>query len=96
MEDKLYICIYLDQIRGVFTEEFLDNCNLCYVELPKEIVFDFFKEECMAAFKSDHDEGISEYGLFEEWLDEYIADDTDGLYDYATVRGVIPLIDSFL
>ena len=70
------VCIYADTTQGLFTEEECELDNLVYVWFPSEIVRAFYEEMV------DHN------GTFEEWYnEEYTADDTCELYDYAKRNG---------
>lgn len=92
MENTLIITVYTT-ISMPFSDDFLNEINMVNIELPMKIVFDFFRSECLKDFRPDYNEGISDRGLFDEWLDEYTADDTQGLWEYAKEHGVDPKID---
>ncbi len=72
--------------------EYIDTTddNLAEIEIPKDKLFKWFKENILEDFKGD-DTSISEEGLFEEWLDEYTADDTVTLY--ADMKQFITCLD---
>ena len=55
--------------------------NLCTIMVPYGILLAWFKEFVLESFRGD-DSSVSDEGLLEEWLDEYTADATVGLYDY--------------
>ena len=61
--------------------------NLLYIEAEEPVIFAWFTETALDSFKPDKEEGVSDKGLFEEWLHEYTADDTVGLYDWIINRG---------
>ena len=90
------IDVYADST-GLFTQSFvnrMDN-NMITIEVDEEIVYDYFKENCLYYFRTDVDEGLSDRAVFEEWLEEYTCDDTDGLYKYVVkqMNGDAPIID---
>ena len=93
----MMIDVYADST-GLFTEDLLNrmDSNMIAVEVDDEIVHKFFIEECLEDFRPDVDEGVSDDGLFEEWLDEYTCDDTEELYEYACEKGKRPLIDGWV
>ncbi len=78
--DVLAITVYYDNVKADY-EEKEDGENLTEIILPKDKVFEWFKKHILENFRPDVDEGVSDKGLFEEWLDEYTADDTEGMYD---------------
>lgn len=88
--DTLLICIYADETQ-VFTDDFCNMNNLIYVEIPRDIVFGFFKENVLADFRTEED--LSDEALFEDWLLEYTADDTIGLWQYSLYHTYQPLIN---
>ena len=62
--------------------------NISTIEITEECLFNWFKENVISYFRNEHDnKGISDRGLFDEWLDEYLIDETVGLYDYAVCNG---------
>ena len=83
----IWICVYTDTLVGYPThlyDDSLDDYNLSYIEVKEDVLFDWFKANILEDFRADFDiaEGISDRGVMDEWLDEYTADDTVGLYDY--------------
>ena len=89
------VAIYTDSTR-LFTDEFIErNGNLCYVDISDFYLEKFFEDEILSSFRPDVDEGVSIKGLFEEWLDEYTADDTTELWEWCNRYGVECYIDSF-
>lgn len=76
------ITVYADSTQ-MFTEEFCNRNNLINIEVDKHTVEEYYKQ------------GM--YGIpFEEWLNEYTADDTEGLWIYATYTAADPRIDEIL
>lgn len=72
--ETIWICVYRDTI-----EEFDDNCNLTEVQVTKEFAKQYFKD-C----------GKSEYFKdFEEFYEEYTADDTEDFWAYATEHNAV-------
>lgn len=90
---SLYIDVYADST-GLFTEEFLNHLdiNMITLEISREIAFNFFKEFFLNDFKTEED--LSDEAFFEDWLDEYTCDDTEGLYQYVVKNmcGIAPII----
>lgn len=77
--ELINVTVFYDNIKPDY-DEATDGENLTVITMPKDVLFDWFKENILKNFRSDVDEGVSDEGVFEEWLDEYTADDTDGLY----------------
>ena len=92
--DKEIVVIYANEVTEIFTDDFLDTINMFDIEISKEILFDFFINECLQSFRNETDDkdGLTEEGYFEDWLHEYTADDTIGLWEYTKKRNNIPLI----
>ena len=67
------ITVYADTT-GLFTEEEIEKENLAYLSFPLEIV---------QAYASK----INPELTFEQWLNDYTADWTEGLYDFAKQQG---------
>lgn len=80
--NEIIICVFTDTIVGYPTHLYDKDDNLSYIKVKEDVLFDWFKENILEDFKSEVDEGISDRGVMDEWLDEYTADDTVGLYDY--------------
>ena len=82
----MLIDVYADST-GLFTDDFLNrmDSNIITLDIEKEIVVSYFEEYC-------NDNDIS----FDDWLDEYTCDDTEGLYEYAVTEmcGIAPIICS--
>ena len=70
------VCIYRDST-GLYTDEECNQSNLEDFDLPEEILRRWHD----ACFLSS----------YEHWLDEYTADDTDGLYQFAIEHGFTPI-----
>lgn len=93
-KDYILVDIYADST-GLFTEDFLDyrmKSNIVTIDIPREILFEFFKENCLEEFRTN--ENLSDEAFFEDWLGEYTCDDTEGLYQYVEQRGFSRIIDS--
>ena len=91
----MIITVYAEEPK-VFSDSFLAATNLVNIEVSENVVFDWFMENVLQSFRPDVDEGVSDKGLFEEWLTEYTADDTVGLWDYAAYRADDPRIAEIL
>ena len=70
----MIISVYADTT-GCFTDKQCDVDNTAYLNLPKEMIREYFMKYCLEDFRGDDTE-VSDDGLFEEWLDEYTNDDT--------------------
>ena len=64
------ICVYCDTT-GLFTEAEIMKDNLTEIPFPDQIV------------RAWYDHCPHGYTTYEEWLDNYTADDTDGIYEFA-------------
>lgn len=91
-EKTIIMTIYADDT-DLFTEAFCNRHNLINIEVNKHVVFKFFRHNILKDFRTETDSNVSDEGVFEEWLDEYTADDTQGLWEYAKEHGVDPKID---
>lgn len=80
--ETIIMTIYADDT-DLFTEDFCNRHNLINIEVNKHVVFNFFRHNILKDFRTETDSDISDEGVFEEWLDEYTADDTEGLWWYA-------------
>ena len=81
------VIIYADST-GLFTDDFIDeHSNLCYVEINELNLKDYFNEEIRPILINN----IS----FDEWLNEYTADDTTDLWEWCNRFGIECRIDSF-
>ena len=65
------MCVYCDST-GLYTEEEINSDNLTWLEFPRYIVESYIKETSSMTY--------------EEYLNEYSANDTDDLYDYAVAN----------
>lgn len=74
--EKIWICVYRDTI-----EEHDENNNLTEVLVTKE-----FAEQFYNTFT---DEAKESFGSFENFLNEYTADDTEEFYKYAMEHDAI-------
>ena len=82
--------IYCDTT-GLFTEEECNQENLCEMDFPEKLVRGWYesrKEEFDADIDVEWSIGKKEH-TFENWLDSYTADGTDGLYDFCAARGFV-------
>lgn len=80
--ETIIMTIYADDT-DLFTEDFCNRHNLINIEVNKHVVFNFFRHNILKDFRTETDSDVSDEGVFEEWLDEYTADDTEGLWWYA-------------
>lgn len=78
----IWICVYTDTLVGYPTHLYNKDDNLSYIKVKEDVLFDWFKKNILEDFRSEVDEGISDRGVMDEWLDEYTADETIDLYDY--------------
>ena len=77
MKETVWICVYRDTI-----EEHEDNNNLTEVQVTKEFAEQYFNE-CIA------NDIYNEYETFEDFYNEYTADETQGFYGYATKHNAV-------
>jgi len=77
--DLINVTVYYETVKPDYNEA-CDGENLTEITLPKDVLFNWFKEKILKDYKTKVDAGVSDEGVFEEWLDEYTADDTDTLY----------------
>ena len=89
------VVVYGNEVTDVFTEEFAETIGMIDIEVPREILFEFFRDNCLEDYRNESDDkdGITDEGYYEDWRVEYTADDTIGLWNYAKEHGVKPLID---
>ena len=74
MIEKVWICVYRDTI-----EKHDEVDNLAYVLVTREFVEQYIKE----CDKEKYFNGL------EDFLNEYIADDTDDFYEYAMKHNAV-------
>lgn len=69
--------------------------NISTIEVTEECLYNWFKENVISYFRNEHDnEWISDRELLDEWLDEYLIDETVGLYDYAVCNdGLVRIVE---
>ena len=79
--DTVSITVFKDDV----IKGWQGNDNLMEIEVARPVAFAWFKETTLESFKGD--DNTSDEGLFDEWLDEYTADGTIGLYDWLVNRG---------
>lgn len=87
-EDMIEMTVFCDSTE-LFTEDECNVDNLAYINFPRNIVQKYFDELCIGGRL----DGLQINGhdiTFEEWLEEYTADDTDDLYDFAIAEGYHP------
>ena len=75
--EKIWICVYRDTI-----EEHDYDWNLTEVQVTKEFAEQYFKE-CIATLE------WNEWKTFEDFYEEYTADDTEDFYEYAMKHGAV-------
>lgn len=75
--DNLIMCVYYTSIKP----DYKGDDNLAYIEVDREIVEDFYKENVCNGFHSKIGEST-----FENWLIEYTADETINLFSFAFDR----------
>ena len=80
---NLYMTIYCDST-GLFSESECNVDNLTEMIFPEEIVRKWFDDQ-------QEKEYIWTGYEFENWMNEYTADDTDGLYEFAIKNGYKPV-----
>ena len=83
-ENMMEMALYCDST-DLYTEEECNIDNITYLDFPKELVKQYFMDQCLKYFRNDED--ISDDAFYEDWLLEYTCDDTDGLYWYAKEHG---------
>lgn len=79
--DTVSITVFKDDV----IKGWQGNDNLMEIKVARPVAFAWFKETTLESFKGD--DNTSDEGLFDEWLDEYTADGTIGLYDWLVNRG---------
>lgn len=94
-EELLSVCLYCDQT-GLFSEWECEQDNLCDMYFPPEVLKEWYlqNEDLISSVQAEVTKEIfQEMGdsAWKYWLD-YVstADDTDGLFQFAMDRGVIP------
>lgn len=85
-EEMIDMSIYASSIPGMYSEKEIEEDNLIEIRLPKCLVAGYFMDNILDSFKGD-DPSASNTALFEEWLDEYTADSTQDLWEYANGNG---------
>ena len=75
--EKIWICVYRDTI-----EEHDADWNLTEVQVTKEFAEQYFNERIATR-------EWNRYKTFEEFYDNYIADETQDLYDYAMEHNAV-------
>lgn len=77
MNKTIWICVYRDTI-----EQHDESNNLTEIKVEKEFAERYFNE-CIKTLEDNI------YSDFEEFLDEYTADDTENFYDFAVKNNAI-------
>lgn len=77
MDEKIWICVYRDTI-----EEHDADWNLTEVQVTKEFAEQYFNERIASREWNG-------YKTFEEFYDNYIADETQDFYDYAMEHNAV-------
>ena len=75
--ETVWICVYRDTV-----EEHDEDLNLTEVQVTKEFAEKYFNE-CIATSE------YNEYKTFDEFYDDYTADNTMDFYDYATKHNAV-------
>ena len=75
----LSMTVYCDST-DLYTEEEIKSENLTQLDFPEEIVKEWYEKH-----KNEYD--ANSVGNFNDFLNSYTADDTDGLYEYAKSHG---------
>ena len=96
-KDYVYIDIFSDST-GLFTDSFCDGVGIATVEIEREKMFEYFKENVEEDFKDDDeiDGELDDEALFDLWVHEYYTcDDVHDLYAWCLKRKIEVLIDGF-
>lgn len=88
-EEMILMTVWADTT-GQYTEEECNFDNMCVIELPRRIVYSYYKEreadfvaETMAELSVPKAECT-----FDKWVNNvYTCEDTDGLFQYAVMNG---------
>ena len=91
----MIMTVYADDT-NLFTKEFCEQHNLVDIDLPRYTVRRYFDDCILEGFRTDTDDGVTDDGVFEEWLHEYTADDTVGLWGFARRLGSRPKVNNIL
>lgn len=75
INDKIIVTVY----RGAIDPGYEGDDNLMEIEVDRKELFKYFIN---IVSPSDPKDDTSDEDRFEDWLNEFTADDTDGLYDY--------------
>ena len=82
-DNKIWICVYRDTI-----DEHDDDINLVEVQVTREFAKQYFNE----CFLADND---NPYETFEDFYNEYTADDTLDFYTYAMKHNAIIAMENW-
>ena len=77
MSKKIWICVYRDTI-----EQHDDNNNLTEVLVEKTFAEQYYNE-CIATLEDNV------YETFDDFLNEFTADDTEDFYEYAMKHNAV-------
>lgn len=70
------VTVYYDTIKADY-DEIKDGENLIDIDLPKDVLMDWYFKE----FDEGNHEEMTDEEAFEQWLMNYTADETVGLYE---------------
>lgn len=76
--ETIWICVYRDTI-----EEHEDDWNLTEVQVTKEFAEQYFRE-CILT-----NEDYDDWKTFDDFWNEYTADDTEDFYEYAMKHNAV-------
>lgn len=81
----IWITVYADTVPGY---EDAEDYDFLTIKVSKELAENYFndtqdKSRTRGNIDKDH------YDCFDDWLNDYICDDTIGFYDYAAQRDAI-------
>lgn len=88
-EEMILVDVYADTTRQ-YTEDECNVDNICTIELPRRIVYDFYMEnEADFVAETAHELGIpKEKCTFDKWITSvYTCCDTNNLFKYADFHG---------
>ena len=69
---------------GQYTEDEINRCNVCRIEVPESILKDWFTSEVKPEYNTD----LS----YADWYkDVYTCHDTEGLYSFCKTQGFEPV-----
>lgn len=88
MEEMITMSVFADTTHQ-YTEEEIEKDNIAEIELPRRIVWDFYKanEKQFMAVSGAYFEIPPARCNFLDWLASYTCTDTDELFDFAVQKG---------